>query len=150
MAEYFTKEGLKKLRDELEYLKTTKTKEIAELLKYAASFGDLKENAGYHDAKDRQAFLLGRIEELENIVHNAVIYEKKAGDEIQVGSSVVLLLDGKEEKMELVAPGESDILKNKISYESPLGQKLIGQKVGKTFTLKTGSENLEVKVLKVD
>jgi len=150
MAEYFTEEGLKKLKEELNYLKTTKTKEIAELLKYAASFGDLKENAGYHDAKDRQAFLLGRIEELENVVNNAVVYEKKVTDAVQIGSSVVLLLDGKEEKMEIVAPGESDILKNKISYESPLGQKLIGQKVGKEFTLKTGEENLQVKILKID
>lgn len=145
MVEYFTKEGLKKLQDELHYLKTAKTKEIADLLKYAASFGDLKENAGYHDAKDRQEFLVKRIKDLEKIVHNAVVSNKIETDKIQIGSVVLISMDGSEEKMEIVAPGESDILKGKISYQSPLGQKLMGKKAGEEFNF----NGTKVKILEV-
>lgn len=149
MTQYFTAEGLKKLKEELKYLKTTKTKEIAALLKYAASFGDLKENAGYDDAKDRQAFLLGRIAELEAIINSAVVHEKKDTDKIQIGSEVLILFDGKEERYNIVAPGEADILKNKMSYQSPLGQKLIGQKVGVKFNFKAGNKTIKVEILEI-
>lgn len=146
MAKFFTEEGLKKLKEELKYLKTTKTKEIAEMLKYAASFGDLKENAGYHEAKDRQSFLLGRIAELECIVNDAIIYEKKKTSDIQICSQIIISIDGKEEKMQVVAPGESNILENKISYESPLGKNLLGKKVGDEFKFK----EMKIKILEVD
>jgi len=149
MVQYFTKQGLQKLRDELHELKTKKTKEISDLLKYAASFGDLKENAGYDDAKDRQSWLIRRIKELESIVNNAMISEKIETDEVQIGSEIVILFDGKQEKYYVVAPGEANILKNKISYESPLGKELIGQKIGKEFNFKGGSKEVKIKILEI-
>jgi transcription elongation factor GreA len=149
MVEYFSAEGIKKLKEELEYLKTVKTKEIAELLKYSASFGDLSDNAGYSDAKDRQAFLVRRVAELKAILGDAVVYERKETDKIQIGSNVEILLDDETEKMDIVAPGESDILKNKISYQSPLGKKLMGKKEGDEFKFKTAEKKTKVKILKV-
>jgi len=149
MAEYFTAEGIKKLRDELQHLKTVETREIAALLKYAASFGDLKENAGYHDAKDRQAELVTRIKNLEAVVNDAIVYEKKGNDKIQVCSCVSIILDGEEQEFQIVAPAESDILKNRLSYLSPLGQKLLGRKVGEEFDFGGVGEKVKVKILKI-
>src|SRR3989338_7847786 len=133
MTQYFTSEGLKKLKDELHYLKTTKNKEIIKLISEAAAFCDLKENSSYHDARDKMAFLRMRIAELEGAINEAVISEKQETGKVQIGCEVLILLDGKEEKYHIVSSGESDILKNKMSYQSPLGQKLIGQGIGKEF-----------------
>ena len=145
MTQYFTKEGLQKLKDELHYLETVENKRIVGLLAEAASFGDLKENAAYHDAREKLSFLRGRIEQLKNAINEAVIKEKTETGKIEIGSSVVILLAGDEEKFEIVAPTEADILKNKISYESPLGKELIGKKSGDEFDFKSG----KVKVLKI-
>ena len=130
MVQYFTREGLQKLKDELHYLKTTKNKEIVKLIAEAAAFGDLKENSAYHDARDKMSFLRMRIAELEGAINEAVIKEQEVSDKIQIGSKIVILFNGKKEEYHVVAPTESDILKNKISYESPLGKKLIGKKIG--------------------
>ena len=150
MVQYFTEKSLKKLKEELYELKTKKTKEIAEMLKYAASFGDLKENAGYDEAKDRQAFLLGRIEQLEFAINDAVVVEKKEGVGIQVGSEILILFGGKKEKYHIVAPGEADILKNKLSYQSPLGQQLIGKKSGEEFNYEIRDKKIKVKILEIE
>ena len=149
MSEYFSEEGIKKLKDELIYLKTTKTKEIADLLRYAASFGDLKENAGYDDAKDRQAFLVRKIKELEDTVNTALVYEKKDSDKVQVGSQIVIILDEIEERLSIVAPSVSDILKGKLSYESPLGKKLLGRKKGDEFEFSIDGKKTKVKITEV-
>src|SRR3989344_8097468 len=133
VTQYFTKEAMQKLKDELHELKTVKIPENIKLIKYAAAEGDLKENAGYHDARERKVWLLRRIEELENAINDAVVREKRVSDKVQIGSSVVILLDGKQDSYEMVAPGEADILKNKMSYQSPLGQPLMGKKVGAGF-----------------
>ena len=149
MVQYFTKDGLQKLKEELHYLKTTKNKEIIKLISEAAAFGDLKENASYHDARDKMAFLRMRIAELEGAINEAVVSEKKETDKVQIGSEVLILLDGKEEKYHMVSPGESDILKNKMSYQSPLGQQLMGQGIGKEFDFKSGEEKIKVKILEI-
>lgn len=149
MTQYFTAEGLKKLKDELHYLKTTKNKEIIKLISEAAAFGDLKENAAYHDARDKMAFLRMRVAELESAINNGVVSEKRETDKVQIGSEILILLDGKKEKYHIVSSGESDILKNKMSYQSPLGQKLIGQKVGHEFDFKGGEEKFKIKVLEI-
>lgn len=149
MTQYFTAEGLKKLKDELHYLKTTKNKEIIKLISEAAAFGDLKENASYHDARDKMAFLRMRVAELEGAINEAVVSEKKETGTVQIGSEVLILFDGKEEKYHIVASTEADILKNKMSYQSPLGQKLIGQKIGLEFDFMGGSEKIKVKILEV-
>ncbi|MDO8486344.1 MAG: transcription elongation factor GreA [Candidatus Staskawiczbacteria bacterium] len=149
MTQYFTAEGLKKLKEELHYLKTTKNKEIVKLISEAAAFGDLKENTAYHDARDKMAFLRMRIAELEGAINEAVVSEKQETDKVQIGSEILILLDGKEEKYHIVSSSEANILKNKMSYQSPLGQKLIGQKVGYEFDFGSGKEKFKVKILEI-
>ena len=149
MAQYLTREGLQKLKDELHELKTVKIPENIRLIKYAAEEGDLKENAGYHDARERKTWLLRRQEELESAINDAVIYEKKASDKVQIGSTVVILLDNKKESYEMVAPGEADILKNKMSYQSPMGSQLMGKKAGDEFNFEMRDKKMKVKILKI-
>lgn len=129
-----TYEGVKKLEDELEYLKTTKRKEVTEKIKVALSFGDLSENSEYDEAKNDQAFLEGRIIQLENMLKNATIVDDAdvPNDIVNVGSKVkVKDYDFNEEvNFLIVGSAESDPLENKISNESPIGSALIGKKVG--------------------
>jgi len=149
MAEYFTKEGLEKLKKELKEMKTTEMKKIVKLIAEAASFGDLKENAAYHDARDRKSFLLGRIEQLEFSINDAIIVEKEESGKVQVGSEVLILFGGKKEKYILVTSSEADILINKISYQSPLGSQLINKKVGDEFNYEIKNKSVKVKILEV-
>jgi len=149
MAQYFTKEGLQKLKDELNYLKTTKNKEIVKLIAEAAAFGDLKENASYHDARDKMAFLRMRVAELEGAINEAIVKEKDDSGKIQIGSAIKILFGKEEQNYEVVAPTEADILKNKISYQSPLGQNLMGKTAGKEFDFMAGNNRIKVKILEV-
>ena len=149
VVQYFTKEGLQKLKDELHYLKTTKNKEIVKLIAEAAAFGDLKENAAYHDARDKMSFLRMRIAELEGAINEAVIREKDGTNKIQIGSEIIILFDGEKQNYQVVAPGEANILQNKISYQAPLGQTLIGKKAGEEFIFQVGDKTIKVKILKI-
>lgn len=149
MTQYFTPEGLEKIKKELEYLKKGKTKEIADLLKYAASFGDLSENAAYDDAKERQTLLHLRIKKLEKIIAEAEVVEKKK-DKVSVGSNVIVLINGEKEKFQITSPSSSDILENKISYESPLGEKIIDKKIGDKFTCKIGDRENKIEILEIN
>ncbi len=149
MAQYFTKEGLQKLKDELYDLKTRQVGETKKLIAEARAFGDLKENAGYHDARDKMSFLLGRIEQLEVAINEAVIREKDGEETIQIGSEIKILFGNSEENYSIVSPTESDILKNKISYQSPLGKLLMNKKVGDQFDFRAGDEKLKVKILAI-
>jgi len=150
MTQYFTAEGLKKLKEELHYLKTTKNKEIIKLISEAAAFGDLKENASYHEARDKMAFLRMRVEELEGAINEAVVVEKDCTKSAQVGCKIKILFDKEEQEYQIVSSSEADILKKKISYQSPLGQKLIGQKTGAEFDFKAGEEKVKVKILEIN
>lgn len=149
MVQYFTKEGLQKLKEELQELKTKEMKKIVKLIAEAAAFGDLKENAAYHDARNMKSFLLGRIEQLENAINEAVIITKKEGGKIQVGSEINILFDGKKETYYIVAPGEANILKNKLSYQSPMGKALMNRKVEEEFNFEINGKKLKIKILKV-
>lgn len=149
MAQYFTKEGLEKLKAELHQLKTVENKKLVSLIAEAAAFGDLKENSAYHDARDKMSFLRMRIKELEGAINEAVVKEKDGTNNIQIGSQVKILFDGKEENYEIVAPSEANILKNKISYQSPLGQILIGKEAGKEFDFQAGNKIVKVKILEI-
>lgn len=147
MVQYFTKEGLQKLKDELKDIKENQVAETKKLIAEARAFGDLKENAGYHDARDKMSFLLGRIEQLEIAINEAVIKENDGADNIQIGSKIKILFGAEEMNYEIVAPTEADILKNKISYQSPLGQQLMGKKTSDSF--KFGEKNVNVKILEI-
>ena len=149
MVQYFTKEGLQKLKDELHELKTTKNKEIVKLIAEAAAFGDLKENSAYHDARDKMSFLRMRIKELEGAINEAVVKEKDGTNNVQIGSEIKISFDGQEQHYQVVAPTEADILKNKISYHSPLGQNLMGKESGQEFSFQAGSKWVKVKVLEI-
>ena len=129
-----SKEYLQKLQDELEYLKTKRRPEIAEKIKEARSFGDLSENADYDEAKNEQAQVEERIAKLEMMVRNAKIIDEKDlnTDVVNIGSNVkVRELDTMEEdEYTIVGSAEADPLEGKISNESPVGSKLIGNRVG--------------------
>ena len=149
MTQYFTKEGLEKLKDELKDLKDNQIPETRKLIAEARAFGDLKENAGYHDARDKMSFLMGRVEQLEGAINEAVVKENDKTGEIQTGSQVDLLFAGSKEHYQVVAPSESNILENKISYQSPLGQEMLGKKAGEEFSFQAGNKMVKVKILDV-
>jgi transcription elongation factor GreA len=151
MVQYFTKDGLQKLKDELHQLKTVENKRIVKLIAEAAAFGDLKENAAYHDARDKMSFLRMRIAELEGAINEAVVRDKdEDNNKIQIGSEIKILFGGVEEKYQVVAPAEANILKNKISYQSPLGEKLMGQKPGAEFNFQSGNKSVKIKILEIN
>lgn len=147
MVQYFTKDGLQKLKEELKDIKTRQVPETKKLIAEARAFGDLKENAGYHDARDKMSFLLGRIEQLQNAINEAIIKEKdEKNKNIQLGSKIKILFGKEEQNYEIVAPTEANILKNKISYQSPLGKELMGKKVGDKFKF---NGKTEIKILEI-
>src|SRR3712207_2077369 len=129
-----TAEGVKKLEDELEYLKTTKRREITEKIKVALSYGDLSENSEYDEAKNEQAFVEGRIVQLENMLRNANVVDESeiSLDAVSVGSIVKVKDYDFDEIIDfhIVGSAEADPMENKISNESPVGSALIGKKVG--------------------
>ena len=129
-----TYEGVKKLENELEYLKTVKRKEITEKIKVALGYGDLSENSEYDEAKNDQAFTEGRILQLENMLKNAVVVDESEipSDIVSVGSKVKVKDYEFDEEVEysIVGSAEADPINFKISNESPVGSALIGKKVG--------------------
>ncbi|MFC5472139.1 transcription elongation factor GreA [Cohnella suwonensis] len=134
-----TKEGLAKLQAELDDLKYVKRRELAERIKLAISYGDLKENSEYHSAKNDQSFMETRIIILEKMLNNARVVDagELNADTIQVGSVVVLNDLEFDERLEyrIVGPAEADVLDNKISYESPLGKGLLGKSKGSVVSV---------------
>lgn len=146
MVQYFTKAGLEKLKEELNYLKKVENPKTVKLIAEAAAFGDLKENAAYHDAREKMAWLRQRVAELQSAINEAVIKEKdESSNKVQVGSKVKIKFGKDEEEYEVTAPGEADILKNKLSYQSPLGQLLINREVGSEFNFR----DTKVKILEI-
>jgi transcription elongation factor GreA len=130
---YLTEEGAAELRRELEELKTEKRPALAAKLKEAISQGDLSENADYHDAKEQQAFLEGRIQYLEGLLHSAVIVSdnQKKSKLVGIGSEVTVEEDGEPpETFMIVGAAEANPREGKISNESPMGRALMGRKVG--------------------
>jgi transcription elongation factor GreA len=150
MVKYLTREGLEKLKKELERLTTVDRPEIVKRIKSSAALGDLKENAGYHAAKEDQAFIEGRIQELTEAVTQAEVIEKKASDDVRLGSIVELSSKSGIKKYQIVDPQESDILSGKISFKSPLGAALLGKKKGNTLKLTTPAGIEEYKIIIVE
>jgi len=148
MVQYFTREGLQKLKDELKQLKDVEQPKVKKLIAEARAFGDLKENAGYHDARDKMSFLLGRIEQLEGAINEGVIREKTGENKVEIGSSIEIMFGDEKQEYEIVGPTEADILKNKLSYQSPLGKELLGKKSGATF--KFGPKSIIIKILEIN
>jgi transcription elongation factor GreA len=132
---FLTKEGMKKLEEELRNLQTVRRHEVAERLHAAMEEGDIDENAEYDDAKNEQAFVEGRILMLENMLKNATLIDEsvRASDEVLLGCKVTIVEGtGAPEVYHLVGAAEADPTKGKISNESPLGKALMGRRVGDT------------------
>lgn len=149
---YLTKDGAKKLHDELEYLIRTRRKEVANRIQEAKELGDLSENAEYQEAKDEQAFNEGRIEEIENTLRSAVIIDEglaKKGQHVQVGSTIEVKANGKNSTFVLVGSNESDPLHGRISNESPLGQALLGKTIGEAVSAKTPRGEVAYEIIKI-
>ncbi|HEY4662223.1 MAG TPA: transcription elongation factor GreA [Candidatus Humimicrobiaceae bacterium] len=154
MKEYhLTKEGFDELLKEREDLINNKRKEIAERLKEAKnSGGDLTENSEYEYAKTEQAFIEGRIEQINEILSNYIIIEKKTSKGlVELGSIVIVKdLDKKKEKeFKIVSSIESDPEKNKISDESPMGRALLNKKIDDEVVVKTPKETKKLKIIKI-
>jgi transcription elongation factor GreA len=149
-ATYLTKEGFQKLQDELDYLRTAKRQEVAERLHEAMEGGELIENAEYEAAKNEQAFVEGRIQELELLLATAHIIEGQHDpSSVQVGDSVVVQIDdGEAEEYTIVGAAEADPRAGKISNESPLGKALLNHRPGDVFNVDAPGGSFKVKLLK--
>lgn len=147
-----TKERLQELRDELDYLKNVREKEVADLIKEARSFGDLSENSEYDEAKNEQAEVERHIAELEDILENIEIIKSTGKkNKINVGSTVkVYDVEFDEEVIyTIVGSTESDPMENKVSDESPIGKALIGAKPGDEVAAETPGGTVQMKVLEI-
>ena len=146
--------GLKALEDELENLRVVKRKEVAEKIKEAREQGDLSENAEYDAAKDEQRDIEARIDELEKILKNVevVVEEEVDVEKINVGCTVLVHDDEYDEEIEfkIVGSTEANSLQGKISNESPVGQALMGKKVGDIVDVETPAGNIRYTVLKIE
>jgi transcription elongation factor GreA len=148
---YLTAEGEEKLKAELIDLKGPRREELALRLRSAIQMGDLSENADYHKAKEDQAFLEGRIQEIEAILRSAVIIEHTQSDVVNVGSHVTVQEDGFDpETYYVVGAREADPRKGRISNESPIGSALLNHKVGDVVQAETPGGKIKFKILKVE
>ena len=149
-----TAEGLKALKDRLEYLKTTGRAQISELIATARSFGDLSENAEYDAAKDQQAKMEGEIVELEAAIRTAVVVsdEEITNEKVNVGTTVRVLDQDEdfEDEYRIVGPHEADPMNNTISIDSPVGAALIGKRKGDELTIEIPGGLSHLKVLSIE
>ena len=146
-----TRERVKQLQDELEYLRTVREKEVADMIKEARSFGDLSENSEYDEAKNEQGRVYSRISELTDILSNYTIIENEATGQIGPGAKVLVrdVEFGDEETFEIVGSQEANPEKNRISDESPLGRALIGHTEGEKIVAKAPAGEIEYEILNV-
>ncbi|SPD76061.1 Transcription elongation factor GreA [uncultured Desulfobacterium sp.] len=149
----FTKQGLEKLKHELSHLVKVERPDNIRAIEEARSHGDLSENAEYHAAKERQSFLEGRINELQDVINRADIIDPDDGptDRVVFGRTVLLYDVGKDEEIsyQLIGPYESDPENGKISVTSPIGQALIGRQQGDEVKAKTPGGILEFEILEI-
>lgn len=147
-----TREGLEKMQKELDELRSTKRAEIAQRLKAAIAMGDLSENSEYDEAKNAQAFLEGRILQLEQRIRTAQVIEKVAKDRVDVGSTVLIedMEEHLQEKVTIVGSTESNPFEGRISNESPVGRALMGAKAGDTVEAEAPNGVLKYKVISIE
>lgn len=149
---YLTPDGKRRLEEELEYLSTTKRKELADRLFVATRQGDLAENADYIHAKEEQAFLEGRIKTIQALLRNVVLIEEVGGGGIvRIGSKITVSEDGLDEleTFLMVGAAEADPTKGRISNVSPLGQALMGKRVGDKVTVQAPAGEIVFKIVAI-
>ena len=147
---YITKGGLQKLKEELRELVDIQRPETAKKIQEAREMGDISENSAYDDAKLKQSFIEGRINELEEIIKNAKVSKPLERGVIGVGCKVTVHIEGDEEEFHIVGAPEADPMKRKISHESPLGTALMGKKVGEKIKVEAPVGMLTYTVLKIE
>jgi transcription elongation factor GreA len=143
---YVTAEGLKQLEEELAYLTTEKREELSMKLEAAIAQGDLKENADYHDAKEEQGFVEARVRDIEDILRRAQIIEEDGpSDRVRIGSTVTVSEEGfdEEETYNIVGAAEANPAEGRISNESPIGQALLGARIGDVVLVETPGGTIE-------
>ena len=150
-----TKDGFDKLGQELEYLKGVKRREVAERLQEAISYGDLSENSEYEDAKNEQAFVEGRVLELEDKIKHAKVIEEKGGKKavtVQLGSKVFIKQAGRQTVQEFTIVGstEADPTKHRISNVSPVGAAVMDARVGDTIKVPAPIGVIEYEIMKIE
>ena len=145
-----TKQGLNSLKEELDGLQNEKRPKLVERLAYARTQGDLSENSDYQNARDELEFLDGRISELDNVIKKAkVVKASKNPEEVSFGTKVELKANGKEHIYEIVGEWEADPVEKRISHTSPLGQALIGKRVGDKVEVEAPAGKVIYKILKI-
>ena len=143
---------LKELNDELNYLKTTREREIAAMIAEARSYGDLSENSEYDAAKNEQAKLYGRIAEIEDILNHAVIIEDENAATGRVGLGCTVLVEdqnGKQIEYRITGSQEANPMERKLSDDSPFGRAIVGKAAGETFTFSAPAGTFTMKVIRV-
>ncbi len=148
-----TKEGMAQLREELDYLKTQKRKEVSEKIKEARSFGDLSENAEYDEAKNEQAEVESRINTIVNMLKYARVIDESEieSDTVGLGVTVVIREVGEkdDESYTIVTTTETDPMQGKISQDSPVGKALVGHKVGETVTVESPAGKIDFEIISI-
>ena len=151
---YLTKDGLQKVKEELEYLTTTRRKEVAKMIGEAIAEGDLRENAGYDEAKNAQGFLEGRIRELEEMLKRVQLIDSDGLDKgtVALGRTVVVCEVGTdfEETYMIVGAVQADPTNGRISNESPMGKSLLNKKVGDKATVESPGGEIEFEIVKIE
>lgn len=145
-----TQEGLVKLNEELKVLVTEKRKDVIERIREAAAHGDLSENADYAQAREEQSFIEGRIQEIEDMIKNAeIITHSTQTNNVTIGSTVVVKVDGAEKTYSIVGSNEANPGAGKISNESTVGKALLGKKVGDKVSVSTPAGDKEYEVTSI-
>ena len=147
---YLTKEGFEEIKKEYKNLVDVERSKIAERIKSAREMGDISENSAYDEAVQEQAYVEGRIRELEEIIKNSAIREIDKNGLIDVGCKVTVHIDGDEEYFHIVGAPEANPKEKKISHESPLGSALLGKKVGDKIEVEAPVGKLAYTVLKIE
>ncbi|MDT8902755.1 transcription elongation factor GreA [Anaeroselena agilis] len=148
-----TAEGLKKIEQKLDHLKSVRRRDVAERIKQAIEFGDISENSEYEDAKNEQAFIEGEIITLEKMLRNAKLIDEDeiSADVVTIGSTVVLkdLEFGDELEYTIVGSAEADPTESRISNESPVGEAILGRKVGSIVEVNVPAGSLKYEIVDI-
>lgn len=146
--------GLEELKKELNFLKTTRSDEVAEMIKVARGFGDLSENSEYDEAKNEQGKLYSRIGELEEIILHAVVIDEddQPSDQVTIGSSVTITAvnTGAQRSFKIVGSQEANAMAGVISDASPIGKALMGAKEGQVVTVSAPAGDVQYKIEKIE
>lgn len=149
MKNILTKTGYQQLKKKLARLKSKRSK-LVEEMELARQEGDLAENSAYHQLRETVTIITQQIEELERKLTNVEIAEDSDDGKVSVGSRILVEVNGKERKLEIVGDGETDPLNGKISYQSPIGSQLLGRSQGEVVKVETPSGIVEYRILAIE